>query len=350
MTLVNSTLTNNSAGDSGGAICTSYESYGGNYGLTTVLNCVFSGNTAESCGGGIYQHGTPWQAGTLTVMNSTFSGNSAVSIGGAVYASSTILTVDNSTIAGNSASRQGGISCSPPCTLVNSIVAQNLGGDMEAGVTEESGGNLIGVDPGFVRDPGTDGPGDFGDLRLLSQSPAINSGEIDLLPQDTWDIDRDGNTSETLPVDSDGNPRVFGESPDIGAYEYQSSPAEGRETPSTVVTTSDDVFNLYDGRISIRDAVFYAQHASSTASITFVPELSGATILLGGVSISVEGEMTIDASSLPGGLVIDGDGRSRVFDILNGPGRPVMLRGLTVTNGCASHAGGILNSYGNIDC
>ena len=42
----------------------------------TVSNSTFSGNSADYCGGGIYN------GGTLTVSNSTFSGNSADDGGG----------------------------------------------------------------------------------------------------------------------------------------------------------------------------------------------------------------------------------------------------------------------------
>ncbi len=120
-------------------------------------------------------------------------------------------------------------------------------------------------DPMFVRlpDPGDDGwynwrntpdldeaaNNDYGDLRLLPGSPAIDAGDSSLLPGDTYDLDADGDTAEPLPLDLDGNPRVIDDpatpdtgpvSPavDLGAYEFQPAcPAD---------LTGDGVLNFDD--------------------------------------------------------------------------------------------------------
>ena len=82
--------------------------------------------------------------------------------------------------------------------------------------------NLVGIDPEFVRDPSDGGDGwgddpdtvdvdesandDYGDLRLTPESPAIDAGDNSLLPADEFDLDGDGDTSEPILFDAEGNP------------------------------------------------------------------------------------------------------------------------------------------------
>ena len=80
------------------------------------------------------------------------------------------------------------------------------------------GMNIITSDPLFVRSPNPAG-NDFGDLRLLLGSPAINAGNNALLPADATDLDADGQTAEPLPVDFSGRTRVLNGTVDIGAFE-----------------------------------------------------------------------------------------------------------------------------------
>ena len=76
--------------------------------------------------------------------------------------------------------------------------------------------------------------------------------------------------------------------------------------------------------------------------ITFATNLSGATIHSSG-TLSLSGNLTIDASALPGGITINGNQAGSVFFVTNGN---VVLTALTITNGNASASGfggGILN-------
>ena len=79
-------------------------------------------------------------------------------------------------------------------------------------------------------------------------------------------------------------------------------------------------------------------------NVLFDPSLSGATILLtNGEILLTNNSLAIDASALPGGIQINGDTNSRVFEIV--PGATVELDGLTITNGNATNGtgGGIVN-------
>jgi hypothetical protein len=58
---------------------------------------------------------------------------------------------------------------------------------------------------------------------LLSGSPAINKGNNALIPADVFDIDDDGNNTETIPFDNRGSgfTRISSGTVDIGAFEFQ---------------------------------------------------------------------------------------------------------------------------------
>jgi hypothetical protein len=59
----------------------------------------------------------------------------------------------------------------------------------------------------------------LGDLHLIDVSPAINAGSNALA------VDADGTP---LFTDLDGNPRIADDTVDIGAFEYQGTPAAGQ--------------------------------------------------------------------------------------------------------------------------
>jgi hypothetical protein len=123
LTLVNSTLSGNRAYDEGGGVFN-------NYGAVTLMHSTLSGNRAYD-GGGIYNNGS------LTISNSTLSGNSGC-CGGGVFNSYGAVSIANSTLSGNAAIYDGGgVFNYASLTLVNSTLSGNSAGYDGGGVSNE---------------------------------------------------------------------------------------------------------------------------------------------------------------------------------------------------------------------
>jgi CSLREA domain-containing protein len=108
----NSTFSNNSADNTGGALIN-------NAGTLTITNSTFSDNSS-GYGGALRSF-----AGTISITNSSFSGNSASSYGGAIYHSNGDLTVKTSTFSTNTANLGGAISNIANLTITNSTFYTN---------------------------------------------------------------------------------------------------------------------------------------------------------------------------------------------------------------------------------
>lgn len=106
-------------------------------------------------------------------------------------------------------------------------------------------------------------------------------------------------------------------------------------TTFTVTTNSDS------GPGSLRQNILVAGAADI---IIFATNLAGATILLTSGELLLNKNLTIDASTLPGGIAINGNHASRIFEVASG--KTVGMDSLTITNGLASGdmGGGVLNN------
>ena len=229
LVLVNSTVSRNSANNDGGGILDSQ-------GTIAVYNSTLVGNSAGDDGGGVKGYWT-----SITLVGSMVAGNSANDDGGGLCLTggdTTTALVADSTISGNWAQDGGGIwTYGGTLTLGNTIVAVNEAStDADVSGSYTNNNSMIGGDPGFVRNPDDGGDGwgddpsttgvdegandDYGDLRLTAASPARDTGDNALLPDDEYDLDGDSNTDETLPVDLAGNQRIRNLTVDMGAYEY----------------------------------------------------------------------------------------------------------------------------------
>jgi len=316
LSLNNCTLAGNSTASiySGGAII--------NSGLLTLTGCTFSGNVAGS-GGAILN-----QSSVCTVQNCTFAGNTAsAGIGGAIISDyGATLNLLHCTFTGNTASSHGGdiynlssqvnlnntiLAASTPDDIYNAAASTNTAGGSNIVQVLVNAGTLIGTNTILAVNPQLAPLGNHGG-PTQTRPPMTGSPAIDAAP------------STTLLTDQRGYPRVVGPAPDIGAAEFQDA--------SPIVTTAAD-----SGIGSLRYATTYTTNGDY---ITFSNNLSGATILSSG-TLTLNKNLTIDASALPGGITINGNQAGSVFLVTNGN---VVLTALTITNGVAANGGGISNT------
>ncbi len=160
--------------------------------------------------------------------------------------------------------------------------------------------------------------------------------------EDCWDHDGHADWDNT----DDGGNNVDGDLYRIGRvnYPYAIRAAAGliyyfavqtgQITPNTLIVTD----SANSGPGTLRDTI---AAAPAGYTIRFAESLDGATISLAS-QLLINKDLTIDASALPNGLTVTGNGAVRVFEI--GSGRTVSIVGLTITRGYADYGGGIRNN------
>ncbi len=293
LTLQNSTITGNSAGQGGGIF--SHTNLSGQ--TTTLINCTITNNTATFAGGGIYNN-----TGKTTLTHCTITGNTApagTGSGVASFGSNTTETeVFATIISGNTNSDVDFF-----FFATNSFTSNNAN---LIGTGNATGAFILAEDQVGITDPQLAPLGDYG-----GPNPTMPP-----LPLSSPAVDAATTIAGSPTTDQRGFPRISGSSPDIGAAEHI----------FLVVTTLAD-----SGGGSLRDTI---ASASPGNSIIFDPSLSGMTITLGGAQLLIDKDLIIDASALPGGITIDANSSSRVFGIT--PGNTVALNTLTLTGGNVS--------------
>jgi hypothetical protein len=219
-----------------------------------IKNCIISDNYADHCGGGVYLDGT-----AAKIVNCRISGNQASAAGSAVYADSlSDLTMVNTVVSRNLPSTDEVenaaivLSSQSHADLTHCTIADNeVGGffvDADAqleifnsiiwGNGDEPSDQLL-VNPpdstAVVEVSSCDVEGGYAgtaninlnplfafgpDYALSAASPCIGMADLALLPLDGFDLDEDEDVDELLPLDIDGQARVNGPAPDMGADEF----------------------------------------------------------------------------------------------------------------------------------
>ena len=196
VTLNNSTVSGNTiTGNAGGGGIANLA------GTLTLTHSTVSGNTTAAQGGGIYN----WVEDTTTLTNSTISGNTAATHGGGIVIESGTVTFKNTIVAGN---HHGGSVVPNDCTgtltsqghnLIEAVSSCTIIGDTTRNITGQDA--LLGPLP--------DNGGATFTHALLAGSPAIDAGSTDCPPPAT---------------DQRGIARPLGAGCDIGAFEAAGAP------------------------------------------------------------------------------------------------------------------------------
>ena len=225
ITLTNNTFNGNSAGSGGGAYPESSS------GAVTLSNNTFSMNSAGWEGGGasIYP-----SSGSATLTNNTFSGNTSVNFGGGAYVhtSGVMVTMTNNTFAGtNSAVSGGGLYVAlyvdtATANIYNNILWGNTataaGDDLYVDDDPDNTGKRATVNifnNNYTQFAIKDGAG-LSQANNMNQDPLLTANFH--LQTGSPCINAGSATAPSLPAtDCDGEPRISGTAPDIGADEVQ---------------------------------------------------------------------------------------------------------------------------------
>ncbi|MBI4518975.1 MAG: right-handed parallel beta-helix repeat-containing protein [Deltaproteobacteria bacterium] len=354
----------------------------GNVGVATIERVEVSSNSAGVASGGVGNASTD-QPATLTIINSTISGNTADGAGGVgnsripsngPYANDVILhnvtitnnsagaagagglgtlygtvTIGNSIIAGNTVSGTIAPDCGGVLTSEGHNLIQNT---LYCTITGNTTGNIIGVNP--LLGPLQDNGGPTQTHALLAGCPAFDAGSC-TEAVDQRSIDRpqgaacDIGAFEVDAVCGNGNPEPGEDCDDGNSNEFDgcTSQCAFGGTTFTVDTTADGadvapgdgLCATSGGACTLRAAI---QEAEARA-------VGDAISLPAGTYVLVQGFLDLGATSTNQPLLIMGAGAG--LTILDGGGLDSVIvvrgattatvRGITVQNGMP---GGIENS------
>lgn len=193
-----------------------------------IMNCIFSENIANINGGAMYNT----QSSSPILINCLFSNNRSQNGGGALYNHQSSVLIYNNTFYGNTA-MVGSLlfnTASSNTEIINTVMWNNgtnsilnddecsiLYSNIEGGYPGE--GN-INQEPAFANVTDLDGPDNIwgtedDGLILQHNSPGVNSGSNDAYGDSGGNIETD--------LDLAGNPRLYGTTIDMGAYEFQNA-------------------------------------------------------------------------------------------------------------------------------
>lgn len=296
----------------------------GLYAAASIVNCRIFGNTASLKGGALrFNQVDP--DNTLQVVNTLIYGNTSGAgdgttlpegsdprgNGAAVDAWQASPALINCTITGNTetdgyailhAHTIGEPASGHPAniTLVNGIIyANDTSGPL---VDAQDEGASVQISYSLVDDATFAGnnnitdraplfaDADTDDYHLSSSSPnispAIDAGNNAALPNDSLDLNHDGNTDETIPIDLDGAPRLYDQTDigtaivDMGAYEV--SPP--------VWNLDSNVYAVSEGGGPLRFTIRLVGSGEGAPSVTYAT--SDGTAVAGSDYTAVSGTIT----------------------------------------------------------
>ncbi|MGO3719195.1 MAG: HYR-like domain-containing protein, partial [Mesonia hippocampi] len=276
--LINVNVSNNTAINWGGGMNNTNSS-------PSLTNVSIVNNTANY-GGGVYNR----DSSSPSLTNVSITNNTATNSGGGMRNFSSSPSLTNVSIVNNTATNNGGgmFNSSSSPTINNTIVWGGITDDNSShtakhsliqGKSDTTNGNINATslnDTDIFTDPAN------GDYNLKNGSPAINTGSNSLYTNAGGDLNND--------TDLAGNPRLFGNTIDIGAFERQNVPPTAICKNITVqldangqisITASDvdDGSSDLEGNVtlSIDKTDFDCSNIGDNTVILTVEDSSGAT-------------------------------------------------------------------------
>jgi len=311
-----------------------------------LVNCAVVGNGPRSAEPGMALV-VDYPGSALNLTNCVVACNTSTPAfaggGGVLYYAGGSVHISNSILFGNRTSPASGLQEQQLTDLAGQGGFSTIAHTLVEGWTGSLGGTgNNGLDPRFRRlpSPGADNQwgtpdDDYGDLRVTNGSPATDSGDSTAVPLDTFDIDGDGNTTESLPWDLDGNNRFVddplvantgvGNPPvDRGCYEFVppviTAPGERRwVSPSGGDFAS--LFNWFPAVPGALDDAVFDISSAYTVNFPLSPPAQNRRLLVrrGGVVFDL-GASTYNISSPfePAMIIGDLPGVPAALSIING--------------------------------
>ena len=297
-----------------------------------ISNCVFTNNSANDDGGGIYSYSySSSSSSSLTLTNCVFTNNSAT-YGGGIYSYSS-LTLTNCILWKNTSDSVEGHGLegeSFKSVVLQETVEAEYPGDPNAkdAVYEPNLNILQGWDgdarafdanPLFVNIDNPIGPDgiwftDDDGLRITEDSPAKDAGYNASLPADVGDVDNDGNFDEIISLDPIGYRRVQNETVDIGAYEFGDSMIETHQVTTSVSQEGYGVVTGGSDAVEVGESVEI--NADPNQGYIFSNWSGDASGSLNPLTITVDSAKNITANFAQDLNDTDGDGLSNYAELV----------------------------------